>query len=273
MDLGIISRNLVLALDPDQQLAQTRIDGKPEDDPAAVAETAAVMLDKALEPLATNPELRNAIIDVRKSYEQTIDETSQDEVLFAGHSPEARARASALVASFRQYIEDNKDEITALQILYSHPYDQRLTFRQVKELAAAISRPPRQWTPDALWRAYEVLDQSRVRGSGSRTLADIVALVRYTLHQDDQLVPFRDTVEERFAAWLTAQQQRGADFTVEQLQWLAWMRDSVAEDLAITTESFEFTPYNERGGIGKAVQIFGERLAPLMEELSEALAA
>jgi type I restriction enzyme R subunit len=273
VDLGTITRNLVLALDPDQQVAQTRIDGKSEDDPAAVAETAAAMLDDALEPLAANPELRNAIIDVRKSYEQTIDETSIDEVLFAGHSPEARAKASALVESFRAYIEENKDEIRALQVLYSRPYAERLTYREVKELANAITRPPRQWTLDALWRAYELLDQGKVRGSGNRTLTDIVALVRYTLHQDDQLVPFRDQVEERFATWLAAQQQRGATFSVEQEQWLTWMKENVVGELAITTDSFEFTPFAEHGGIGKAVQVFGDQLAPLMEELTEVLAA
>ncbi len=32
-------------------------------------------------------------------------------------------------------------------------------------------------------------------------LTDIVSLVRYTLDQDDELVPFRDRVDERFAAW------------------------------------------------------------------------
>ena len=63
---------------------------------------------------------------------------------------------------------------------------------------AGDQRPPRQWTPDLLWRAYEVIDQSKVRGSGHRMLADIVALVRYTLHQDHELVPFRNQVEERF---------------------------------------------------------------------------
>lgn len=273
VDLGTITRNLVLALDPDQQLAQTRIDGKAEDDPAVVAETAAAMLDAALEPLAANPELRNAIIDVRKSYEQTIDETSQDEVLFAGHSPEARAKASALVESFRAYIDEHKDEIRALQVLYSRPYTERLTYCEVKDLANAIARPPHQWTPDVLWRAYELLDQGKVRGSGNRTLTDIVALVRYTLHQDDQLVPFRDQVEERFAAWLAAQQQRGVTFSVEQLQWLTWMKDNVIGELAITTDSFEFTPFAEHGGIGKAVQVFGDGLAPLMEELTEVLAA
>ena len=251
--IGTIAKNIITALDPDRG--------------------SATELAEALVPIAANPELRNAIIDVRKSYEQTIDETSIDTVLFAGHSAEAREKASALVISFREYIEQHKDEIRALQVLYSRPHAERLTFSQVKELAHAIERPPRQWTPDILWHAYQLLDQSKVRGSGKRMLTDIVSLVRYTLHQDDELIPFRDQVGERFAAWLTAQQQTGADFTVEQLQWLTWMKDNIAGELGITAESFEYTPFAEHGGIGKAVHVFGDQLAPLMEELTKVLAA
>ena len=55
-DIGTITRNLVDALDPDQSGAA---------------------LNEALAPIAANPELRIAILDVRKSYEQTIDETSR----------------------------------------------------------------------------------------------------------------------------------------------------------------------------------------------------
>jgi type I restriction enzyme R subunit len=252
VDIGTITRNLVDALDPDQLTAA---------------------LDEALAPIATNPELRNAILDVRKSYEQTMDETSIDTVLFAGYSAEARERASVLVQSFREYIEQHRDEIRALQVLYSRPHKERLTFSEIKELANAIERPPHQWTPDVLWRAYEVLDQSKVRGSGKRMLTDIVSLVRYTLHQDDELVPFRDQVEERFAAWLSAQRQRGVEFTVEQQKWLTWMRDNIVGELGITPDSFEYTPFAEHGGIGKAAQVFGDRLGPLMEELTETLAA
>ncbi len=252
IDIGTITRNLVGALDPDQP---------------------SVRLDEALAPLATNPELRNAILEVRKSYEQTIDETSVDTVLFAGYNAQAREKASVLVASFRQYIEQHKDEIRALQVLYSRPHSERLTFSEIKELARAIERPPRQWTPDLLWRAYEILDQSKVRGSGNRMLTDIVSLVRYTLHQDDELIPFRDQVEERFAAWLSTQRQRGVDFSMDQLQWLTWMKENIAGELGITPESFDYTPFAEHGGIGKAAQVFGDQLAPLMEELTEALAA
>ena len=272
-DLGTIARRLVDALDPDQQIAAAQAAGQSADDQTAVTAAATAMLTQALEPLATNPDLRNAILDVRKSYEQTIDEVSKDEVLFAGHSAEARAKASALVSSFREYINEHKDDIRALQVLYSRPHKERLTFTEIKELARAIERPPRQWTPDVLWRAYEMLDESKVRGSGGKMLTDIVSLVRYTLQQDNELVPFGDQVEQRFAAWLSAQEQRGVTFTVEQKQWLTWMKENIAGELGIAPESFEYTPFVEHGGIGKAVQVFGDRLSPLLDELTEVLAA
>ncbi len=104
-------------------------------------------------------------------------------------------------------------------------------------------------------------------------LTDIVSLVRYTLGQDDELVPFRDQVEERFASWLATQEQRGVSFTPDQLQWLTWMKENVASEIGIGPESFEYTPFVEHGGIGKAAQVFGDRLSPLMAELTEVLAA
>src|SRR5205814_1383394 len=146
-------------------------------------------------------------------------------------------------------------------------------FSEIKELANAIGRPPRQWTPERLWRAYEMLDQSKVKGSGGRMLTDIVSLVRYALQQDDELVPFRDQVEQRFAGWLLAQEQQGVTFTPEQMKWLSWMKENVASELGIGPESFEYTPFVEHGGIGKAQQVFGDTLGSLLEDLTEALAA
>jgi type I restriction enzyme, R subunit len=104
-------------------------------------------------------------------------------------------------------------------------------------------------------------------------LTDIVSLVRYTLEQDQELVPFHDQVEARFVAWLATQEQQGVSFTTDQLQWLTWMKENIASELGIGPESFEYTPFIEHGGIGKAAQVFGERLVPLMNELTEALAA
>jgi type I restriction enzyme, R subunit len=273
VDVGTIVHGIVDALDPDNQLAAARAAGASEDDDAALNAACGQLLMAALAPLASNPDLRSAIAEVHRSYEQTIDEVSQDAVLFTGHSEDGRVKAAAMISSFREYIEEHRDDIRALQVLYSRPYHDRLTFAEIKDLARAIERPPRQWTPEKLWRAYELLDRSKVRGSGGRMLTDIVSLVRFTLHQEDELVPFRDQVETRFGDWLSVQEQRGVQFTPEQLQWLTWMKENITGEMGIAPESFEYTPFVEHGGIGKAAQVFGERLAPLMEELMEALAA
>lgn len=273
LDLGAIAHQIVEALDPDHQIAVAVQDGAAEDDAAAVAAVASTLITDALKPLASNPDLRTAIIDVRKSYEQTIDEGSKDTLLFAGHSEDGREKAAAMITSFKEYIEEHRDDIRALEILYSRPYKERLTFTEIKELAKAIERPPRQWTTEKLWHAYEMLDQSKVRGSGGRMLTDIVSLVRYTLQQDNELVPFRDQVEARFTSWLAAQEQKGVAFTPEQTQWLTWMKENIAAEMGIATDSFDYTPFVEHGGLGKAHQVFGDGLSPLLAELTEALAA
>ena len=83
------------------------------------------------------------MVEIRRAYGQVIDETSKDTVIEAGYSAAATDRARKTVESFEAFIEANKDEITALQILYSKPYGVReLTFAEIKELAQAIERPP-----------------------------------------------------------------------------------------------------------------------------------
>ncbi len=271
--LGDIAHGLVEALDPDTQIESAKAAGGSEQDEAAIAQAATGLITEALEPLSSNPDLRAAILDARRAFEQTIDEVSKDTVLMAGHSEEGREKAAAMVGSFKQYIEEHKDDIRALQVLYSRPYSERLTFDEIKDLATAIQRPPRLWTPEKLWHAYETLDQSKVRGSGGGMLTDIVSLVRYTLEQDDELVPFRDQVDLRFTSWLITQEQNGVTFTDEQRQWLTWMKENIAAEMGISSDSFEYTPFAEHGGIGRAVLIFGDRLTPITDELAEVLAA
>jgi type I restriction enzyme R subunit len=269
-----LTRTLVESVDPDRHLeAAKEATGKEEPSEAEVAAAGKHLLDAAVEPLATNPELRERLVEVRRSYEQTLDEFSQDKVITAGYSLDGADRARQTAESFRHFIEEHKDEITALQILYSRPYRQRPTFKEIKELAHAIGRPPYQWTPEKLWQAYEALERSKVRGSGGRVLTDMVSLVRFALEQEDELVPYPELVDERFQAWQLAQENAGRTFTPAQLAWLERIRDHVAASLAISAEDFDYTPFVEHGGIGKAYELFGDELTPLLDELNEALAA
>jgi type I restriction enzyme, R subunit len=73
-------------------------------------------------------------------------------------------------------------------------YAQRLTCRDIKELAEAIGRPPHRWTAERLWEAYETLDASKVRGTAGTLLTNIVSLVRYAIGADALLAELTDAV-------------------------------------------------------------------------------
>jgi type I restriction enzyme R subunit len=268
-----LARGMVEAVDPDRQLDAARAaSGKDEPDVDEIATATRQLLDAAVAPLATNPDLRDRLVEMRRQQEQMIDATSSDELIEAGYSQDATARARETVESFERFIDENKNEITALQILYSRPRSRQLTFAEIKELANEIEKPPRRWTPHRLWQAYEALDRSKVRGSERRVLTDLVTLVRYALHEDDELVPFPARVAERYHAWLLQQQNAGRDFTPEQLAWLGRIRDTIASSLGVTRDDFQYAPFAERGGLGKAVELFGNELDPLLDELTEVLA-
>lgn len=276
--ISSIANRLVLALDPDEQLkAAKEATGKDEPPPEEIAKAAQTLLNQAAQPIATNIKLRQRLVDLRKSLEQIIDNVSQDQVLHAGVSKDGRDRAASLVKSFEKFIEDNKDEITALQILYSRPYKQRLTHEQLKELVRAIERPTQPglapMPPERIWQAYEVLDKSKVRGSATKLMTDLVSLVRYAVHQDGELRPFKDVVFARFDKWFSGQEQQGRNFTDEQKQWLTAIRDHIAASVSIEPDDLELSPFSQWGGLGKAYKLFGADLQPILSQLNEELAA
>jgi type I restriction enzyme, R subunit len=270
--LKTIVHSLVDSLDPDrhEDAARAATDN-PTPPPEAVAEARRNLIHDALAPLRANPNLRHTLAAVQKSLEQVIDTVTKDEVTRSEFSADARDRALALTRDFEQYLNDHKDEIDALQILYSRPYRARLTYQAVHDLAEAIRKPHPTWTTEALWRAYETLDRTHVHTTKERALANIVSLVRFALGKETNLEPFPETVRRRFETWIAAQQTAGANFTEEQMNWLIAMREHVAASVEITREDLDSVPFSQQGGLGKAWQLFGDRLQPLMDELNEVL--
>src|SRR5262249_25259139 len=245
------------ALDPDRHRDEARerfgVPAGQEPTDEQVSQTREGLLQAAARPLAANPALRTVLRDLKTKFEQVIDIVSQDELLDAGHSAAGKEKAKTLVASFEQFLDEHRNDIEALQFFYSQPYTRRLRFADIKALAEAIKAPPRSWTPEILWRAYETLEKDKVRGaSGQRLLTDIVSLVGYALHKDEALVPYGDRVRERFENWLAQQRNNGRQFTPEQLRWLEMIRDHVANSLEVTMDDFDFSPFAHQAGMGNA---------------------
>lgn len=270
--LGGLVADLVNALNPDNHVEKAKQDNPNTHPPTAeqVQQAAAGLIKQAVTPLY-DPNFRNLLLEIKKKNEQIIDNVSSDALIEATFSAEALEKARGMVASFAQFIKDNKDEITALQVLYSRPYKSPLTFENIKELAEAIGKPPRHWTQDNLWAAYAALQKSQVRGAGSaRIMTDLVSLVRFALEQENELVPFPEKVEANFKSWLA---QQATDFTGEQIYWLTMIKDHIAGNLSIDTDDFEYAPFSQEGGLGKVYQLFGDELDAVLEELNKKLVA
>src|SRR3990172_8955642 len=206
--LKILCAGLITAIDPDRHVERAKLDnpGVAEPSEAQIQKAAAKLIQEAVKPLH-NPELRKLLVELKKKSEQTIDVVSQDRVIEAGFIAQSLEKAKGLVQSFEKFIKDHKDEITALQVLYSMPYKQRLRYEDIKDLASRIEKPPHQWRVDNLWNAYAALEKSKVKGaSAPHILTDLVSLVRFAMHRDDELVPFPERVSANFHSWLAQQQ-------------------------------------------------------------------
>jgi type I restriction enzyme R subunit len=266
---------LLDAIDPDKHVEKAKeIFGTETPSEDQVKQAADKIINGACSAF-DDPKVRNKIIEIKRKNEQIIDTVSIDAVISAGFDEAAKEKAKTVVKTFQKFIDENKDEITALQIFYSKPFGQRhLSFNQVKQLAEAIEKPPYKLTPELLWKAYEQLEKSKVRGAGAqKLLTNIISLVRFAMGEAEKLEPYPETVNERFDQWLLKQKEQGRVFTDEQLEWLRMIRDHVAASLTIEVEDFEYTPFNAKGGIQRVFQLFGEDMVVILNDLNKALAA
>ena len=191
-----------------------------------------------------------------------------------GWTEKSHAKTLNLLKSFRAYIEQHQAEITALQILYSRPYRQRLTEPLLKELETKLRSNHAAWTEDRPWDAFAQANPGKVKGrSQAGRFADLVALVRFTLEQQPVLKPFADSVQERFSEWLMDKAKKGITFEPEQLAWLNMICSHIATTCSIDEDDFDLTPFSQRGGLGKARQLFGDKLVAILDELNQTLVA
>jgi len=261
--LSNIARDLLDAIDPD----------KIEQHGGSSSRETADFIQKSVAPIATNPDLRNKILAIQRAADQTIDTVSQDKLLFAGADAKTSEAAHDTVRSFRDYIEQHKAEIEALEILYSRPFKKRLTEESLRELEAKL-KP--QFGPQPVPTLCNAFEKGGTRfpsalikhKSQTRRFTDLVSLVRVALEREPILQPFEEHVRQRFAAWLEEKRAAGIAFEPDQVTWLEKMRDYISASGSVDREHLEAD--NVLGPIYKA---FGEKLWPLMEELSITLAA
>lgn len=245
---------------------------------------AATLIAEACSPF-DKPAVRDTLIRLKQLNEQTIDNVSRDVVINQGFDAAAKEKAESTVRSFREYIDEHKAEIEALQILYSRPFRKRLTEEALKDLEAKLkpefgpnpittvwSAIERSSAVPALHPATEIAPSTETkRRDGASTLhrfTDLVSLVRFAWKQEPVLEPFEAHVNRRFNAWLEEKKSAGKLFSFDELAWLEKMRDYIIASSSVDRDHLEADNV-----LGPIYGVFGEKLWALMDEMNLVLAA
>ncbi|WP_413616082.1 DEAD/DEAH box helicase family protein [Halomonas cupida] len=267
-----LANDLLDAIDPDKQ--QTAIFEQHGTAPSPVQEQQVVdiLIDNACRPF-DKPQLRQLLKVIKQRIDIVIDEVTTDQL---AHADFDHQRAEQTITSFKAFIEEHRDELTALQILYNQPLgQQRLTYAAIRELVNAMLEKPPHLVVANVWQAYKRLEASRVRGAPvDEQLTEVVSLVRYALGQADTLEPIDAVVERRFNLWLGREKKAGREYNAEQEEWLRAIAAYIAANAEITPRDFMEVPsLADEGGILRAREVLGNGLNEMLNELQEALVA
>ncbi len=272
--LNKMVNDLLTATNRDSQIeaAEEQFD---TDDPSEeqIEDARGKLVEKAKQHF-DDSKFQETLTKIKKQNIQYIDPTA-DEVIEFEAEPEKSMNAEQTVERFREFIEENKDEITALQIIYNQPHRRKeLTYEKIRELADSLTAPPYNLRTDEVWEAYEQLEASKVdKKSEKQLLTDIISIIRFEMGESDKLEPFEREVNERFEDWLKSHQSDTDNFSEQQLEWLNMMKKHISTSAALDKKDFQLEPFNQRGGLYKAHELFGEDIDDLINNLNEALVA
>lgn len=269
--LADLARGLLDSIDPDSIAAAAQAKHGIGATPEQAANVQQELKQLACGPFNV-PLLRQGLIAAKAKADLKIDTISTDQVISSGYD---EAQAQKTIDRFREFLEANKDQIVALQILYGRPYAQRrLTYEALEQLRDSLKRPPWLLEPLYIWRAYKRLNDARVRGNATRILTDIVMLVRFALNKDEVLEPLPRKVAGKFNLWLGREKNAGREYSTEQLSWLNAIRDHLAVNGDVTRDDLQdMAGFSGKGGLVKAQALFGSRLDMVLGDLSDALVA
>jgi type I restriction enzyme R subunit len=276
-----LAHGLLNACDPDAQIEKAKAQAKGAAVPTEeqIKAAAEQLAQDAATPFL-KAAFRRRILEIRQQNEQTIDRHTIDDVLYAGFDAAAVEKAQAKIRDFRAWIEAHRDELTALQVIYAGTRPLKLSLKDLRQLRDALARPPLAATPVQLWRAFEAAEPlvAAEAGAADRSagalLTDLVQLVRHAIQPEGSpLKPYAEEVRVKYAVWKSQRLAAGARFTAEQEQWLDRMAEHIATSLVIEPEDFETGWFGQHGSLGHAHALFGEKLAAIIAELNDKLAA
>lgn len=272
LNAGKVAENLLNAFDPDVILEKAKQDNNVDTPTDEQLEKTKKELVKAAAAPFHNPDVRDFIENVRRSHDQIIDNVNIDTVTFAGFDSNQEENADKVISSFRTFIEDNKDEIIALRIIYNEEYKNRpMMIDGLKKLYEKLKQ--KGVTIERLWDCYAIKQPEKVKRGTLAQLTDLVSIIRFEMGYSDNLTPFADKVNYNFMQWTLRRNAGAVHFTDEQMEWLRMIKDHIASSLSIEPDDLELSPFDHKGGLGRFYEVFGDSYEDILNEMNIELVA
>lgn len=219
--------------------------------------------------LIYNIPARRKLLEMQRGYVVTTEE-DPDELIYAGFSKET---AKSFIENFEQYLQDNKDSIEALRIIYNSE-DTVITHSMLTELRDRLLAESRQYGVYQIWKNYKVLDDvGDVDDLDVKTnvsaLTNLIQIVRFAYKKNQKLTSLIKGYAQRFSLYC-GQAQRV--LTDDQKEIMRQIAEFVINDGAISVMELNEidTDLWRRGVISLTTPVLAEEMQAMARFLLKA---
>ena len=159
--------------------------------------------------LAHHPAAREYLLILNAGFIEIL-QPGEDMLIFSGFSLE---EAGETTKAFETYVNEHKDEIEALRIIYNNQ-GEPLTYAMLKELELKLKYANSKFNSTLLWNTYAIIKPELVTKFSTKeekdALTNLIQLVRFVYNQIPRLESLYPTANSFFNLWCG---KRGRDIT------------------------------------------------------------
>ncbi len=184
----------------------------------------------------------------------TLYSEHEDEILNVARAFDKQLKPKDYLESFTTYIQQNKNEVAALNIVCTKPSS--LTRRDLKELKFLLDE--QGYNRLQLNTAYKLLTNEEI-------VADLITHVRRAA-LNTALISHKERVKQA-----VEKLKNNRSWNRVQLKWLDKIKKQLEQESVLTLDDLNEPPFSGEGGVRRLNKIFNNQTADIIEELNEYL--
>lgn len=213
-------------------------------------------VDKAVESVKKNRDAFAYVKSEPMQRPQIISDVA-DEVISHERGYGKATKPEDYLKEFRDFIDNNRNQIIALNIIATRPKD--LTRQSLKELKLILDRDG--FSETKLQTAWKEMTNEEIA-------ADIISFIRQRSIGDALIGK-----DERIHNAVEGLKKAHPEFTKIQLNWLAKIEEHLKSEVVLNREFFEDAAFRNKGGYQAVNKAFGDRLDAIIDEINELMYA